>query len=237
MFNSQKLHGLYKEIQNCHVCPRMDREKSLRWLDAVSPDSDVFIISQALAENQLRKSGVNFFRTDGSLGSTGSSLEQFLNKFNRTVYPDHEVKISGSLTIPRCNPHYKPVYNTEIAQCYPGKNPTKKGDRKPSGDEIQDCIRKYFLMNEIMIIQPKLLLLMGKASRDSFFDYFLNAAYPPSLSDHISEIIQIGKIPAFVVGGLTLPVLPIQHASGANPRFQSMINDNRLLELIIGVLE
>ena len=237
MHNTDKLYQLYKDIQNCHICAQMDQEKSLRLVSAVNPKSDVFIISQSLAENQLRKSGVNFFQSDGRLGRTGAILEHFLNKFNRTVYPDHEVKISGTVTIPRCGPHFKPVYNTEIAQCYPGKNYEKKGDRKPTSDEILNCNRKGFLKNEITIIQPKLLILMGKASRDSFFDYFLDAAYPPSLSDHISEIIQAGKIPVFPVGNSTRYVLPIQHASGANPRFHSMINDNRLVEIIIGILE
>jgi uracil-DNA glycosylase len=237
MFNLEKLNELYKDIQNCHLCAQMDREKSLRLVDAVNLKSDVFIISQSLAENQLRKSGVNFFQVDGSLGTTGTNLEQFLNKFNRTVYPHQEVKISGNVTIPSCNPKYKAVYNTEIAQCYPGKNKVKKGDRKPSGDEILNCNSQGFLIKEIMMIKPRLLLLMGKASRDSFFDYFLKKRIPPLLSEHISEIIRVGKIPAFPVGNLTLHMLPIQHASGANPRFPGMINDNRLVELITEVLE
>jgi hypothetical protein len=237
MQKSQKLYTIYQDIQNCHLCSAMDREKSLRLLDAVSSHSDVFIISQALAENQLRKSGVNFFQADGSLGSTGASLEGFLNKFNRTVYPGQEVKISDTVTIPHSDPHYKPVYNTEIAQCYPGKNTAKKGDRKPTGDEIQTCIRQGFLMQEITLIQPKLLLLMGKASRDSFFDYFLKAGYPQSLTSHLSEITRAGNIPECSLGNSSAYVLPIQHASGLNPRFPSMMNDKRLVDLIKGVLE
>jgi uracil-DNA glycosylase len=237
MFWGEKLNELYKDIQICHICPQMDGEKSLRLVDAVNPKSDVFIISQTLAENQLRKSGVNFFQDDGSLGNTGANLERFLNKFCRTVYPNQEVMISGNVTVPSCNPKYKSVYNTEIAQCYPGKNKVKKGDRKPRSDEILNCHRKGFLIKEIIMIQPRLLLLMGKESRDSFFDYFLTGSYPSSLSDHISAIIDNGKIPVFTIGNLTLHVLPIQHASGANPRFSNMINNNRLVELIIEVLE
>jgi len=237
MFNREKLNELYKDIQNCHICPQMDREKSLRLVHAVNPKSDVFIISQTLAANQLRKSGVNFFQVDGRLGNTGASLEPFLNKFHRTVYPHQKVTISGNVAIPSCSPKYKAVYNTEIAQCYPGKNKVGKGDRKPSSDEIQNCIVKGFLIKEIMMIKPRLLLLMGKASRDSFFDYVVKVRYPPSLTEHISDIAQAGKIPGFSVGNLTLHVLPIQHASGANPRFRSMMDDNRLVELITEVLE
>jgi uracil-DNA glycosylase len=237
MSNPEKLHKLYQDIQNCHICAQMDREKSFRLVDAVNPKSDVFIISQSLAENQLRKSGVNFFQADGSLGNTGANLEQFLNKFNRTVYPHQEVKVSGEMTIPRCKPEYKPVYNTEIAQCYPGKNKVKKGDRKPSGDEIRNCNRQGFLYKEIMMIQPRLLLLMGKASRDGFYKYFLGQMCCSSLSDHILKIIQDGRIPVFPIGNLTLHVLPIQHAAGVNPGFRNMMKDNRLVELINEVLE
>lgn len=237
MFDQEKLNELYKDIQNCHACPQMDREKSLRLVQAVNPESDVFIISQTLAANQLRKSGVNFFQADGCLGYTGASIEPFLNKFHRTVYPHQKVTISSNVSIPSCSPRYKAVYNTEIAQCYPGKNKVGKGDRKPSMDEIRNCIGKRFLIKEIMMIKPRLLLLMGKASRDSFFDYVLKDMYPLSLSEHISDIVQARKIPAFSVGNLTLHVLPIQHASGANPRFHSMMDDNRLIELIKEVLE
>ena len=237
MSNREKLNELYKDIQNCHICPQMDRVKSLRLLQAVNPKSDVFIISQTLAANQLRKSGVNFFQVDGCLGNTGASLELFLNKFHQSVYPHQKVAISGNVTIPSCSLKFKTVYNTEIAQCYPGKNKKGKGDRKPSSDEIHNCTDKGFLIKEIMMIKPRLLLLMGKASRDSFFDHVLKVRYPTSLTEHISDIAQTGKIPAFSVGNLTLHVLPIQHASGANPRFRIMMDDNRLVELITEVLE
>jgi uracil-DNA glycosylase len=237
MWSSKKIYELYKDIQSCNICAKMDREKSLRLIDAVNPKSDVFIISQTLAENQLRKSGVNFFQADGSLGITGARLERFLNKFNRTVYPLQGVKISGNVTIRGCTPEYKTVYNSEIAQCYPGKNKAKKGDRKPDCEEILNCKNKGFLNNEIIMIKPRLLLLMGKTSRDNFFEYFLEQHFPPSLSDHISEIVHNGTIPTFSVNELSLYVLPIQHASGANPRFQEMINDNKLVELITEALK
>jgi len=237
MFDQRKLNELYKDIQNCHICPKMNRMKALRLVDAVNHEADVFIVSQTLAANQIRKSGVNFFQADGRLGNTGARLEQFLNKFNRTVYPPREVTIFNTVKIPICNLRYKSVYNTEIAQCYPGKNNEGKGDRKPNNDEIQNCIDQGFIIKEIMMIKPRLILLMGKASRDSFFDYVLKIRYPSSLTEHISDIAQTGKIPVLSVGNLTLYVLPIQHASGANPGFRSMMDDNRYIKLLREVLE
>ena len=70
---------LYKRIHECHLCPEMNSKKAFRIPHAVDESMDVFIISQALAEKQLRLSGVNFFTSDGILGSTGRNLEKFLN--------------------------------------------------------------------------------------------------------------------------------------------------------------
>jgi len=237
MVNIDELGKLYVDIHNCHVCPRMDRDKSLRLVQAVNPESDVFIISQTLAASQLRKSGVNFFQADGHLGNTGTSLERFLNNFERTVYPYQEVTISSNVMIPKCNPGYTSVYNTEIAQCYPDKNNDGRGDRAPASQELQRCINRGFLIREIELIGPRLLLLMGKASRDTFFDYVLKIKYSQSLTEHIQSIVQNGKLPRFALGGFDLHVLPIQHASGANPRFRSMLNDTRLVELVKEVLD
>lgn len=237
MANIDELGKLYVDIHNCHVCPRMDRDKSLRLVQAVGPKSDVFIISQTLAANQLRKSGVNFFQADGNLGNTGASLERFLNNFQRTVYPQQEVTLSSNVIILKCSPRYTSVYNTEIAQCYPGKNNDGRGDRAPDSQELQRCINRGFLIREIELIRPRLLLLMGKASRNTFFDYVLKTKYSQSLTEHIQSIVRNGELPWFTLGGFGFHVLPIQHASGANPRFRSMLNDTRLIELVQEVLD
>lgn len=237
MAKFDELNELYIDIRNCHECPRMDRENSLRLIKAVNTESDVFIISQTLAANQLRKSGVNFFQADGRLGNTGSSLEIFLNSFQRTVYPPRQVTISSNVVISKCKQRYTAVYNTEIAQCYPGKNNEGRGDRTPDSQELQKCIGKGFLIREIEIIKPKLILLMGKASRDTFFDYILKVRYPESLTEHIRRIVENGKLPWHTLRDSDFHVLPVQHASGANPRFRGMLFDTKLIKLIKEVLD
>ena len=234
---AHELHKLYEDIQACHICPGMDKEKAMRLVEAIDLASDVFIVSQALAANQLRKSGINFFQGNGQLGNTGEALEKFLNRFNRTVYPYQEVKILTSITIPKCKAGYVPVYNTEIAQCYPGKKPGSRGDRTPTNEEISRCIIKGFLIRELELIKPKLVLLMGKASRDRFFQQITNGSYPASLSVHINTVVRCGEIPQLRIGHISAHVMPIQHASGANPRFYSMIEDDKLIKIIRKVLK
>ena len=72
-----ELVKLYNEIHNCHICPKMEPYKELRNPSAVNEKTKVFIISQALAEKQLRFSGINFFQLDGVLGNTGKQLQTY----------------------------------------------------------------------------------------------------------------------------------------------------------------
>jgi uracil-DNA glycosylase len=53
------------------------------------------------------------------------------------------------------------VYMTAVCRCFPGKL-AKGGDRVPDKEEIKNCSR--WLEAEINIIQPKLIILVGKLS-------------------------------------------------------------------------
>ena len=223
---------LYSKIQNCTICPKMDNFKVLRNIDSVDANTKVFILSQALAEKQLRFSGVNFFKEDGKVGDTGRLLERFLNHFGQTIYPPSEIKLSnGNVIQSKQNQEYNTVYNTEITQCYPGKA-TSKGDRIPDKEEIQNCINTGFLYSEISIIKPKLMLLMGKISTQTFFKHILKKPNKLSLTDLINQIIVDKQIPEVEFYGNKIAYLPIQHASGLNPNFQKMCTNEKLILLI-----
>ena len=58
------------------------------------------------------------------------------------------------------------VYLSSLTRCFPGKSPSGNGDRPPSGSEIALCRR--FLDREFEIIQPRLVLLVGKMAMDAF---------------------------------------------------------------------
>ncbi|MFT7585314.1 MAG: uracil-DNA glycosylase, partial [Cellvibrionaceae bacterium] len=53
-------------------------------------------------------------------------------------------------------------YMTAVTKCYPGRHPNGKGDRVPSRPEQALC--RPFLESEIRLVQPKLMLLVGKLS-------------------------------------------------------------------------
>lgn len=198
---------LYEEINKCHKCKLMDSKKALRKIESTNLHADVFIISQALARNALRKSGISFYKEDGKLCSTGKRLEQFLKKFDRTT--DYKSR--------------KCVYNTEITQCYPGKK--NNGDRPPSRDEVVNCLP--FLLKEIDLIKPKLILLMGVKSRNAFYKYVLNK----------KEVKNFAEDVGFINYYRDNPVIPIYHASSANRHFEKMINDAKLINKIRRIIK
>lgn len=228
--NSTELKKLYSEIHLCHVCRGMDKVKELKNADAVDLNTDVFIVSQALAEKSLRLSGVNFFSNTGQVSTTGKNLERFLNLFGRTVFPPKKITLQTGKTIPKRQEGYLTIYNTEITQCFPGK---KNGnDRIPSRQEILTCLGKKFLEREIHLLSPSLILLMGDVCRKSFYDSFFGERRRDTLTAHISQVVKRTKFDSIEIGGRLIKVFPIQHASGANPNFRKMLKSKKIVTLI-----
>jgi uracil-DNA glycosylase len=108
------------------------------------------------------------------------------------------------------------VYLTSLTRCFPGKSPSGNGDRPPSAPEIALC--RPFLEREIQLIQPKVILLVGKMAIDAF----------------------LGKKPLTATVGQVFErdgrlYLPLPHASGVSRWLNSPENrallDRALTEL------
>ena len=119
---------VYDDIYNVNICGK-DPLKVRRDISKTNLNAKVMIIAEAMALEQVRLSGVNYFYKDGRIGNTGRYLEKFLNLVNCSVYPDN----------PNC------VYHTEIVHSFPGyvlKN-NKKTIRRPNKEEIQKSIVRF----------------------------------------------------------------------------------------------
>ena len=89
------------------------------------------------------------------------------------------------------------VYLTSLTRCFPGKSRSGNGDRAPSRAEIALCRR--FLEREFQLIQPKVVLLVGKMAIDAFVGKRL-------LTDTVGKVFEIdGR-----------RFLPLPHASGVS---------------------
>jgi uracil-DNA glycosylase len=89
------------------------------------------------------------------------------------------------------------VYLSSLTRCFPGKSPSGNGDRAPSKAELALC--RHFLDRELEILQPKLILLVGKMAIDAFLP-------KQPLTALVGRVFQCdGRL-----------LLPLPHASGVS---------------------
>lgn len=215
MNNKQKnFENLYKCIQSCTLCPHVQSEKVIRVINKVNIKSSTIIIAEAMASSQVRLSWINYFDVNWKIWNTWIMLEKFLHKLWLSVYPENE----------NC------VYNTEIVHCFPWhiEKKWKKSIRRPSKDETQNCISQGFILEEIKLVNPNIIFLMGKTSYEAFYNNFLWKKTKLNLTSKIEEIKKSKKIDFYN----WYPLFPIQHASWANPRFSKMLKDDEYIEII-----
>jgi len=108
------------------------------------------------------------------------------------------------------------VYVTSLTRCFPGKSPAGNGDRQPSRAEIALC--RHFLDREFDLLQPKVVLLVGKMAIDAF----------------------LGKRPLTDTVGRVFPsdgrvFVPLPHASGVS-RWLNTSANKALLERALAEL-
>ena len=92
------------------------------------------------------------------------------------------------------------VYMAAVCRCFPGKNP-KGGDRVPDRDEIALCAT--WLDAEIRILQPKLLIPVGKLAIEQYLPV-----------ERLKDVI--GRRHVIEIEGRAVDVIPLPHPSGAS---------------------
>jgi uracil-DNA glycosylase len=106
------------------------------------------------------------------------------------------------------------VYLTSLTRCFPGKSPGGHGDRPPSKAEIALC--RHFLDRELELINPRLILLVGKMAIDAF----LPEKRP--LTESVGRVFsRDGRL-----------VLPLPHASGVSRWLNEPANQARLTQAL-----
>ena len=139
---SSALVAFAEEVLACRACA------AAGYLAAANPirpglleDPRIMLIGQAPGPVTDRK-GYHF------AGPAGRFLETW---FERAGFPPGYFR--------------RHVYLTSLTRCFPGKSPSGNGDRPPSGAEIALC--RHFLEREFELLEPKLVLLVGKMAIDA----------------------------------------------------------------------
>ena len=163
-----RIQEMFRKIHECSLCHsnpngtiKPDPEKIVRKFYPQLLKSDVFMIAQSLAADQVRLSGIPFHNTEGVLSAGGKFLEQYLNLIGYTISPS--------------NLDHKLIYSTDIVQCYPGKRVVGTGDNIPLASEIDNC--KIWLSEELKLLQPKVILLFGTPATKTFYKHYLHERF------------------------------------------------------------
>ena len=106
------------------------------------------------------------------------------------------------------------LYMTALTKCFPGRLPGKSTDRAPSPKERANC--RPWLDAQWMLVQPRVVLLFGKLSIDTFLPKM-------PLERAVGE--------TFDLGGVTY--VPLPHSSGAS----TWLNDSGHRALLAEALE
>jgi len=135
--------ALVREVLACRACEAagyLERAHPIR--PELVAEPRIMLIGQAPGQVTDRK-GYHF------AGPAGTFLDQWLARagFPSGYFRQH-------------------VYLTSLTRCFPGKSPGGKGDRPPSRAEITLCRR--FLEREFALLQPRVVLLVGKMAIDAF---------------------------------------------------------------------
>jgi uracil-DNA glycosylase len=182
MHNADGLATFVNEVLACRACETaglLARANPIR--PAILQDARVVLIGQAPGPVTDRK-GYHF------AGPAGTFLSTWLDRagFPPNYFREH-------------------VYLTSLTRCFPGKSPSGNGDRAPSAAEIGLC--RHFLDRELAVINPPLVLLVGKMAIDAF----LGKAPLTATVGHVYELY--GR-----------KHLPLPHASGVSRWLNSPAN-------------
>ena len=105
-------------------------------------------------------------------------------------------------------------YMTSVTKCFPGKAASGGGDRRPTPIEIEAC--RPFLEEQLRLVQPALLVPVGKLAIDVFFPE------RPALEEVVGTQHRLGG----------RVVIPLPHPSGASRWHQIPANRDRIARAI-----
>lgn len=93
------------------------------------------------------------------------------------------------------------IYMAAVCRCFPGKHPKGSGDRVPDDIEIANCAP--WLEREIALLQPKLVIPVGKLAIGQFVE-----------ANTLAEVI--GRVLPLERAGVKFDLIALPHPSGAS---------------------
>lgn len=135
-----ELDDIDKKIHSCNLCEEMVEKFGTSKTVSAGKDNKIVILGEAPANNGWRKSGVAWYDPNHKLLPSGVVMQKLLNELNMKL---------------------EDTYFIEAIKCYPK-------DRKYLDKCSKNC--KQFLMKQLEIINPKVILSLGDASTKTILD-------------------------------------------------------------------
>lgn len=207
------LEALYLRVQHWAADPKLVP----RVVDVIDPRSKLAVIGESLGPRTVRLSGVNYFDATGNLGRTGRHLDELLAPIGYTVYPRRDVRLAKGHLRSAPGQGRLTAYFTDMCPCFPGREKGESSGGRlspPSRVLIESAWKRGFLEEELDIVKPRVILLLGSHTYFAFFRYWLRILPCKSLTRVVEQLTHL-KLPTF--RGAT--VVPFLHPSPANPSF------------------
>ena len=166
------LNDVDNEIHNCNLCDNMVEKFPNSKTVSIGKNNDIVILGEAPANNGWRKSGRAWYDVNNKLLPSGIVMQKLLD----------------ILDIP-----LEDTYFLEAIKCYPK-------DRKYLKKCSINC--KNFLLKQLKIIKPKIVLSLGDAATKTILDIKYKK---------FSDVV--GK--EYKLDGIT--IIPIYHPSPISP--------------------
>src|SRR5437660_3871171 len=135
--------SLQQRILSCRLCQEQGYIQVAQPIVSGRASDRILVIGQAPGHRSITKN-LHFS------GPGGGILQKWLEQAGFPMGYLHEHTYLSSLT-----------------RCDPGRNPRGNGDRRPSPQEVALC--RPFLEEEIRLLQPKVILLVGTMDIEAFF--------------------------------------------------------------------
>lgn len=224
---SLTLASLHSMVSGCNLCADMlDTSKVTRCSAAGPQQSSLFIVSQALARDTQRVSGIPYVLPSGVLSETGKSLERFLNRLGFSLLPTRKL-MNGDIQISLAPNGCRQVYNSEIVQCFPGRLDAGEGDKFPTL-AAKLCMEQQFLKLEIELVDPSVILLLGNNTAKWFQRYLVGKnMFHSTITSTLNRLDPDSSLVRIKIGRRIRYVVRLIHSSGmTRGKFRDLVENN-----------
>jgi uracil-DNA glycosylase len=126
------------------------------------------------------------------------------------------------------------VYQTSVTKCFPGRRQNASSDRKPSAEEVRNCLG--FLARQLDLLRPKLVVCLGELAWKSYVSIreqeepgYCQREFARRLPNDLRLPDLVGKRFSWRVATVIPMIHPSGSANGARAQYPVQDDESKLL--------